>query len=220
MECSQKTGTHSGYNIYVPEDQQNIMSLLYACASKNTYAIRALVEDPAIDIYAKSIQGKDALIVLLNSVKSENTFLKLAKPLLQILSKSIKRIDYLGTDDLQNTALHLLIERNWSKTIKWFNHKIFFAVVDKKDYDPLMLAIARGKQETLRALFKLDYVKRHLRTLLLIKENVSNDVEYVLKRALKDTPKRNYNNICKILLRAVKLNSTVRKKILSIINVR
>jgi lipopolysaccharide export system protein LptC len=200
-----------GHEIYIPEHQQNITPLLLACALKNKIAIKKLIEDPDIDIFSKTIQDKDALMILLNSVKSEKMFLQLSKPLLKILAKNVKRIDYLGSDQNKSTALHIIIERNWYQSIKWFNHKVFFSVVDTQDYDPLMLAIARGKKESLKALFKLVYVKKHIKSLLLIREDINDHNHYVLKRALQDTPKKYYNDISKLILQAVKKNNAYEK---------
>lgn len=207
----------TGNNIYVPEYQQNILPLLFASALKNKKAIKTLIEDITIDIFSRTVQDRDALIIMLTVIKSEKLFFKLAKPLLQILAKNIKRIDFLGSDSDKNTALHIIVERGWHTLIKWFNHKLFFAVIDLNDYDPLMLAIARGQHNVLKALFKLDYVKKHLKTLLLIREELENGNEYVLKRALKETPKKNIKKIFNILLKMAKENMKIKTTIQNII---
>jgi hypothetical protein len=218
IKCLKKPNIKSGYTIFIPETQQNIMPLLMASVYQNQSVIKKLVEDPSIDIFSKTIQDKDALILILKMTKSEDQFLKLAKPLLQILAKNVKRIDYLGSDNYQYTALHTIVMRAWHNAIKWFNHKIFFSVIDSNDFDPLMLAIAEGKSDVLKALFKLSYVNHHLNSLLLIKEEINNDVDYVLARALKKIPKRKYNDICRIILRAVKNNPKVQEKIQGILS--
>jgi hypothetical protein len=219
LECSKKQEVNAGYNVYVPEKQQNIMPLLFVCARQHGAAITALVEDPHVDIFVKTIEDRDALIVLLKSIKSEVKFMQLAKPILQIIASNVKRIDYLGSDNYQHTALHIIVERGWSKCIKWFDRKTFFSVIDMQDFDPLMLAIAQGKETVLQELFKLTYVKRHLRGLLLIKEDLADDdCDYVLKRALRQTPAKKYKIIASVILRTVKkFNPSIEKKIKEIV---
>jgi hypothetical protein len=217
LECTKKPGVKSAFTVFIPENQQNIMPLLLTCVYQNATTIRKLVKDPLIDIFSKTIKDKDALIILLNIVKIEDQFLKLAGPILKILSTNVKRIDYLGSDNYQYTALHILVMRDWCKAVKWFNHKVFFAVVDINDFDPLMLAIAQGKNNSLQALFKLKYVKQHLNSLLLIREEKADSTDYILRRALQLTPKRKYADTCRILLKAVRPNLKVEKKVLEII---
>jgi hypothetical protein len=216
FKYSKNLGKNMSYDIYVPEYQQNIMPLLFASALKNPKAIKKLIADTAIDIFSKTVQDKDALIVMLLSIKSEELFFKLAKPLLQILAKNVRRIDYLGSDKNKNTALHIIVERGWHTLIKWFNHKTFFAVVDLNDYDPFMLAIARGQYDALKALLKLDYIKKHLKKLLLIREELENCNEYILKRAFKETPKKHIKKIFNLLLKIFKEDLKIKKIIQNI----
>ncbi|MBV8803157.1 MAG: SET domain-containing protein-lysine N-methyltransferase [Gammaproteobacteria bacterium] len=217
FKFSKQSKKNIHYDIYVPEYQQNIMPLLFASALKNKKSVKKLIEDSTIDIFSKTVQDRDALIVMLMSIKSEELFFKLAKPLLQILAKNVKRIDYLGSDHNKNTALHIIVERGWHTLIKWFNHKTFFAVVDLNDYDPLMLAIARGQVSTLNALYKLDYVKKNIKKLLLIREELETCNEYILKRALKETPKKSFKKISGILLKIFKEDLKIKKIVQNII---
>lgn len=203
--------TTSRHQLFVPNDQQNISVLMYALSIQNVFATNILIEDYKVDKYAKTLKDRDALFVALNMVESEHEFIKLAGSLLKKLTTQSLRVDELSSDNFGNSLLHDLVLREWCNAIALFNKRLFFAVVDKNNYDPLLAAIAHGKLKALQSLLKLRIVKNSLQKLLLAGEMIDNDYRLILARALKEAPTKTLPKIKRILINAANSQHLIRQ---------
>lgn len=201
----------NNYAISAHAYQHNITPLMLACTIGDAFTIENLIKKIKVDIFAKSSDDIDALIVAIKSADSEKTFLNFAKPLLQKFVKNLSRIESLGTDATSNTALHILVEREWCTAIEYFDNKIFFDVIDNNGYDALLYAIAHGKTHALRSLLNIKSVKKHLAELLFAEDETKDD--FVLKRALQDTPNDHYHETCRILNKVASTRPTIKRKL-------
>lgn len=207
---------NSHYQVFIPEQQHNFTAIMFACVMKNAELIKDLVTYYKLDIFAKTGDDLDAMIVAIKISASENEFLQLAKPIIKKAVKNLDRIHSLGSDNHAKTALHLLIEREWCNAIRLFDNAIFFDVVDGDGYDPLMFAIAHTKTKALACLLTLKCVKKSLYELLFAEDETKKD--YVLKRAIKKLSHQQLQEIHSILLKAVAKKPAIKKKLKKFFN--
>lgn len=198
--------------IYVPEQQSYITPLMFACILQSKQAIETLIIKYKVDVFAKSIHDKDALILAIESSDSEKALLHFAKPLIKKIVSTIKRTDSIASNHQKRSALHILVQREWCKTITLFKQSIFFDVVDSDGYDAFIYALTTGKTQSLITLLTMDIVKKILIDLLFAKDEKFND--FVLKRALRDIPHTQFNEILLILQKTLKRKPIYAKKLI------
>lgn len=217
IEISQFHNTRNKYTIHAPQYQQHITPLMFACAEKNTSVIDILIKKHKVDVFAKTVHDKDALIIALEYSESEKSFIKLTKSIIKKIVSTIERTDTLASNYLKQSVLHMLVDLEWCHAITLFNHKIFFDVIDGDGYDPLIAAIATGKIHSIKTLLKMECVRKILNDLLLAEDELFDAL--VLKRALNATPRKKFAEICQILLKTTGRRPSVIKRIRKIIKI-
>jgi len=200
------------HQIYIPKNQLNITALMFACTLKDSDLLNTLIKDFKIDVFAKTSHDLDAMVIAIKSSESEEVFLRFAKLLIKKVVTKLDRIDSIGADHFSKTALHLLVDREWSKAIRLFDNPVFFDVVDSEGYDPLISALAYGKTQALAAMLKLKCIKKILYGLLFAEDETQKN--YVLRRALRNIPSDKVNDCFNILLNAVETKHAIKKKLI------
>ncbi len=200
------------HQIYIPQNQLNITALMFACTLANADLIKTLIKGFKIDVFAKTSNDLDAMVIAIKSSESEEILLNFAKPLFKKAASNVDRTDSIGADHFSKTALHLLVDRQWCKAIRLFNNPIFFNVVDADGYDPLISAIACGNIHALATMLKLPCMKKILYDTLFAEDETKKD--YVLRRALKSMPIDKFDDCFNVLINAVKKRHRIKKKII------
>ncbi|MDA8562092.1 hypothetical protein N9L02_03135, partial [Gammaproteobacteria bacterium] len=208
--------TNGKSKLKISKNNKNLTVLMISCLQKNKVAVQNLVKKVKIDIFARSKDNLDALIIAIKSSETEKEFLEIAKPIIKKTVDKLDRTDSLGLDKQSNTSLHLLVNKEWTKSIKFFNNSIFFDVIDSNQFDPLISSIAKGKTKSLEALLNIEVVHNSLNELLFSEDETKKD--FAIKRALSMTPKNIYQEICSILLNNINRRYVIKNKLLKIIN--
>jgi len=198
----------------VASKQKHLTELMLACANKSKEHIKYLIKSKKVDIFAKALDDLDALVVAIKSNETEEEFFDTSRFLLKTYTKRIERQEVLGSDKSTQTVLHMLIDKEWTKAIKFFTKSIFYQIVNKDGYDALLNAVAKGKTESIKELFQIPYVKKNLDELLLAEDELGSD--YILKKAITDTPKKKLQEIKNIICETYKRKRN--KKLKKLVN--